>query len=74
MKAVILAGGRGTPCGHTGRLVQTWTSLTLPSRPPRTSSTTRRPSSPEWPWLPIWVTSPGLALASAKSLRPSSTV
>ena len=46
------------PCGQIGRLVQMWTSVTSPMTPAWTHSLTSRASSPEWPWLPIWVTTP----------------
>ena len=65
----------GTPCGHQplGRLVHDWTARMGPSTPARTTSTTRRPSSPEWPWLPICVTAP-VWVAFAARRRLSSTV
>ena len=51
--------GRGMPCGQyaSGRLVHTCTSVTVPMAPDWMYSFTRRASSDECPWLPIWVCS-----------------
>ena len=64
--------GRGSPCIQIGRLVHTCTSRTTPITPARTHSLTRRASSLEWPWLPIWVTTPADS-ASRSSSRASCT-
>ena len=45
-----------TPCGQTGLFVHAWTSFIWPSTPAATHSETSRRPSPEWPWLPICVT------------------
>ena len=71
-----MAGGRFVTfgaCGQIGRFVQTWTSVTGPSSPARTSSTARlRPFSPV-PWLPIWEQTL-FSLASRLSRWASKTV
>ena len=41
------------PWGQMGRLVHTWTSLTVPITPPRTISTPVRKPLSAVPWLPI---------------------
>src|SRR5690349_15228728 len=66
--------GRGMPCGQyaSGRLVHTWTSVTVPMAPDWMYSLTRRASSEECPWLPICVCSL-LDVARAASRRHSST-
>ena len=63
------------PCGQydSGRLVHTCTSVTSPIAPDCTHSTALRPSSHEWPWLPICVTAFGVCRALRASLRASST-
>ena len=65
--------GRRKPCGQMGRLVQMCTSVTSPSTPAATHSLISRAPSSEWPWLPIWVTTPVRAAISF-SARASCTV
>src|SRR5579863_3541251 len=48
----ISAGQSGRPCGQIGRLVQAWTSVTLPISPDQTISAHCRVPSLEYPWLP----------------------
>ena len=47
-----------SPCGHTGRFVHTWTSVTSPRIPLWSTSVQRRIESSEEPWLPICTTTP----------------
>ena len=72
--AGFTGSGRGMPCGQyaNGRLVQTCTSLTSPMAPAQMSSFTRRASSDECPWLPIWVAT-FVSFAFFASVRASST-
>ena len=52
-----------------GRFVQPWTSRTLPIAPSRIHSRISRLPSPEWPWLPICVTTLYFRAASVSSAR-----
>ena len=65
--------GFSRPCGQIGRLVQTWTSRTVPMAPARTHSTALRRPSRQVPWLPIEVITP-LLRAASRSRRASATV